>query len=112
VGSWPQLTSELKLKEALSQSEPILIFKHSYRCSISSVAKRRLVDQVNDYEVPIYEIDVVQNRDISLRVEDLLKVEHESPQVLLVRNNEVLYHDSHLSIRWDLIKGALLAQSE
>jgi bacillithiol system protein YtxJ len=43
-------------------------------------------------------LDLIANREISNEIATLLKVEHQSPQAILVRNDEVIYVESHNGI--------------
>lgn len=99
--NWIQLTKEEQLDELLAQSEekPVLIFKHSTRCSISRFA-------LNDFEYDwntasdciCYFLDLLEYRNISNLIAERLHVVHQSPQVILIINREVVYHASHQSI--------------
>lgn len=100
--NWKQLTSVGQLDEIVERSKetPVLIFKHSTRCSISSMAKFRLED---DWDFPAnelepYYLDLIAFRNISGAVADRFSIHHESPQVLLIRNGECTYDESHLDI--------------
>ncbi len=105
------LTLSVQLEEVLheSKSEPVVIFKHSTRCSISSVAKSRLESNW-DFDIkqlPIYYLDLISYRNISNLIADNFEIEHESPQLILIKNGKCIYHQSHMSIsvsdlRWEL----------
>lgn len=99
---WIPLESPKQLDEImeLSSSVPCLIFKHSTRCSISSMAKSRL-EKSWDFEasdVKPYYLDLIQHRTISNEIADKFEVHHESPQILLIRNGVCTYDASHLDI--------------
>ena len=97
---WIHLTDEEQLKQIItrSQNRPQVIFKHSTRCSISSVALQRLqkVDQPSD--IDFYFLDLIAYRSLSNRISELFNVFHESPQVLVVKDGECIYDESHLGI--------------
>lgn len=100
--NWVNLTSSEQLHELIKQAEtaPVLLFKHSTRCSISSMALNRFEKEWDDSKptcLCVY-LDLIAYREISNEIAALLKVEHQSPQAILVRNNEVLYADSHNGI--------------
>lgn len=88
---------EIKTK---SSNKPSVIFKHSTRCSISSLAKHRLEDHwdFSKEEVDIYYLDLIRYRDLSNAIAEEFSVYHESPQLILVRNGESTYDASHLDI--------------
>lgn len=80
----------------LRVSKVAIVYKHSNRCGISWSAKRE-VDRFLEGApgVPVYLIDVVQNRALSLKAAEVLGVKHESPQAILLRSGEVKEHASH-----------------
>ena len=86
-----------------SAIRPQVIFKHSTRCNISSVAKRRLENAGPVENVDFHYLDVISCRDLSNKVGQLFQVHHESPQVLVAVNGECIYDESHLAIDMDEI---------
>jgi len=108
--------TELKDREAIerikdeSRTKPVLIFKHSTRCNISRAALDRLERHWNDTEVPetkLYFLDLLSHRQISDLVADAFQIEHESPQVLLIRDGVAVYHQSHFGIDYDDLRSAI-----
>lgn len=97
---WRALESEEQLNEIQEHSfdHPVVIFKHSTRCSISSVVKSRLERSAGPEGMEFYYLDLIRYRSVSNRIADLYKVEHESPQVLVIRNGECIYDESHYAI--------------
>jgi bacillithiol system protein YtxJ len=102
---WIHLTDEEQLKQIISKSQnrPQVIFKHSTRCSISSVALQRLQKSDQPADIDFYFLDLIAYRSLSNRVADAFKVHHESPQVLVIKDGECIYYESHLSISMDEI---------
>ena len=77
----------------------VLLFKHSTRCSISSMALSRLETKWKDDEkIPAYYLDLLSHRHISDEIANLFSIEHASPQVLLIKNGACIYHSSHSGI--------------
>lgn len=101
--NWIPLTTEKQLTEIreASTEKPVVIFKHSTRCSISAVAKSRLERAAAPEEISFYYLDLIKFRDISNRIAADFEVPHESPQVLLIRNGECIYDESHSGITMD-----------
>ena len=97
---WIHLTDEEQLKQIITNSQirPQVIFKHSTRCSISAVALQRLQKVARPSDVDFYFLDLLSYRPLSNRIADAFKVPHESPQVLLIRNGECVYEESHMGI--------------
>ena len=86
-----------QLKE-LSKTKAQVIFKHSSRCSISSVIKNRLEKSPTPSNIDFYFLDLIRYRDISNKVAEDFSVYHESPQILLIKNGECVYDESHSGI--------------
>ncbi|WP_440133420.1 bacillithiol system redox-active protein YtxJ [Chitinophaga sancti] len=101
--NWIPLTTENQLetiKEA-SETETVVIFKHSTRCSISAVAKSRLDRAETPENMTFYYLDLIKYRKISDEIAAAYGVEHESPQVLLIKNGKCVYDESHSAIAMD-----------
>ncbi|WP_026950577.1 bacillithiol system redox-active protein YtxJ [Algoriphagus mannitolivorans] len=103
--NWNKLIQASQLDEikTLSFEKPVLIFKHSTRCSISSMSLDRLLRnwKIEDGEkvVPFY-LDLISFRNLSDLVEQEFGVPHESPQVILIQNGKVIYENSHFGISY------------
>jgi len=98
--NWNELTDEKELEhiKTLSSTRPQLIFKHSTRCSISSMAKNRLERGTLPNNIDFYFLDLLRYRKLSQKLETDYVVDHESPQVLLIKNGECIYNESHSGI--------------
>lgn len=103
--NWLELNTLSQLDEIKTSTRPILIFKHSTRCSISVMAKGRLERawQADPEVLTPYYLDLLAHRDISNQIATLFHVAHESPQVLLIAGGECLYTASHQDIQYDEI---------
>ena len=109
--NWISLTDEqqlLQIKE-LSNQKPQVIFKHSTRCSISSMAKNRLERSVVPDNADFYYLDLIRYRHLSDKIAEDFSVYHESPQILLIRNGDCIYEESHSGINMDDIAEQLPA---
>lgn len=108
--NWLKLESISDLKQITQQSfnNPVAIFKHSTRCSISSVAKMRLSSSwsFND-DVPIYYLDLLSHRDLSNLIAEQFNVHHQSPQLLVIKDGDCIYNNSHLNISVKDVKQSL-----
>lgn len=102
---WQELTSEEQFLNLLEQQDQFAVFKHSTRCSISSMAKNRLENNWDiDDSTPIYYLDLIRYRNLSNLIADKLNVEHQSPQLILIRNGEAIYNASHNGIDVEALK--------
>lgn len=108
--NWNKLTSDAQLDAIKQESEkqPVLIFKHSTTCSISAMALSRMERNWNEQiGVKPYYLDLLANRPISAKIESDFGVEHESPQVLLIRNGACVYDASHMGISFAGVQQAV-----
>lgn len=111
--NWIALKDSAQLESLRNESknQPVLIFKHSTRCSISHTALTRLERTWKEEEmtsVKTYFLDLISYREISNRIENLFDVEHQSPQILLIKDGEAVFHRSHFDIEFASIKNAVL----
>jgi bacillithiol system protein YtxJ len=77
-----------------SKERPVVIFKHSLTCPISAGA----YDQMAEFEGEVALIEVQRSRELSTEIEHRLGVVHESPQVIVLRNGQVIWDASHFRI--------------
>jgi len=101
--SWKTLQEIAQLEEIIANSfqKPQVIFKHSTRCSISDVAKARLERNAFPDNIDFYYLDLIAYRSVSNHIAETMQVQHESPQILLIKNGKCTYHESHMSIQFD-----------
>ena len=108
---WIDLTTVSQLSDIKdrSKNKPQVIFKHSTRCSISGVAKSRLERASSPENIDFYFLDLIRNRDISNKIAEEFSVYHESPQVLVIKNGECIYDESHSGINMNDIEEQAVA---
>ncbi len=107
--NWIPLTTESQLQdiEQASHQQPVIVFKHSTRCSISATALGRLERNWNEADmmhVPAYYLDLIAYRSVSTQVAHTFEVEHQSPQVLVISKGECIYNASHWDIAYAELK--------
>ncbi|WP_395617178.1 bacillithiol system redox-active protein YtxJ [Aquirufa sp.] len=104
--NWIPLTDEKQLVEIVetSQEKPVVIFKHSTRCSISSTALNRFERAWDSENTPAYYLDLIAYRPISGQIAEQFAVEHQSPQVLVIDKGACPYSATHWDISVDEIK--------
>lgn len=96
------ITQLEEIKES-SKEKPVLIFKHSTRCSISSMAYDRLRrnwKEEDTQKVTPYYLDLISYRDISNAISSAFAIDHESPQVILIKDGVAIYDNSHMGISY------------
>jgi bacillithiol system protein YtxJ len=89
-----------------SNSHPLLIFKHSLTCPISARAFKEVKNFIETESPDVRTVMVVvqQSRDVSNEAAAILKVEHESPQVILVKDGKSVWNTSHFQITSENLK--------
>lgn len=97
---WKDLTGLSQIEDIVQTSfqEPVVILKHSTRCSISHMAKARLDRESLPEGIRFYYLDLIAHRDISNALAEKFSVHHESPQILLIKNGDCIYDESHNGI--------------
>jgi len=103
--NWNTLSSveQLAAIKSASFQQPQVIFKHSTRCSISSMIRSRLERSVLPENIHFHYLDLLAYRPLSNQVAEEFAVYHESPQILLIKNGECVYDESHQGINMDEI---------
>jgi bacillithiol system protein YtxJ len=86
-----------------SKERPVVIFKHSLTCSVSA----RAYDQMAEFEGEVALIEVQRARELSSEIEHRLGIVHESPQVIVLRNSQVVWNASHFKITADAVAEAV-----
>ena len=83
----------------LSHQQPVVIFKHSTRCSISRMALKQFENEFDlEGTVTPYFLDLLSHRDISNEIATRFEVYHQSPQLLLIKEGKSIYDASHSDI--------------
>jgi bacillithiol system protein YtxJ len=103
---WNPLTDVHQLDEIVetSQNQPVVIFKHSTRCSISSTALSRFERAWGPTENAAFYLDLIAYRPISLEIAAKFGIEHQSPQVLVISQGNCTYSATHWDISVDELK--------
>jgi len=111
--NWKPLTTldQLDAIRQESNEKPVLIFKHSTTCNISAMVLNRLERNwdVQDMgaRVNAYFLDLKTYRQVSNGIAERFDVEHESPQVLIIRRGESVFDRSHAEITYQEIRDAI-----
>ena len=100
-----QLMGQLDEIIALSKEKPVLIFKHSTRCSISRFALKQFENEFDlQNQIDAYFLDLLEFRAISNEIASRFGIIHQSPQLLLIKEGKVLYDASHSDIQANELK--------
>jgi bacillithiol system protein YtxJ len=87
-----------------SRTQPVVIFKHSISCGVSAAVYQKMIDF--DGEIAVVEIQ--RARELSREIADKTGIKHESPQVLVLRNGQVVWDASHFQITSDAVAKAFM----
>ncbi len=90
-----------------SRQETVLILKHSATCPISGMAKNQMDRFLAENPIAAYLVVVQQQRPLSNQIAEKFQIRHESPQVLCLRNGEVIQVFNHSAIVYDNLKTLL-----
>ncbi len=100
---WNMITDIAQVDDIKAKAGLSLIFKHSTRCPVSAMAKRRFeMDwDVIPGDVSLYFLDLINYRAVSAHIAETFQVHHESPQILLVKDGTCILDASHGDISAD-----------
>lgn len=111
---WMDITSGETIESAIEKSfsQPVVIYKHSTRCGLSSVVKSRLERSWSMEPLPAtcYFLNLIQYRQLSDNLSNQFQVIHESPQILIIVDGVCIFHDSHMGVNHSAIKQAISLQ--
>ncbi|MBP6127534.1 bacillithiol system redox-active protein YtxJ [Flavobacterium sp.] len=92
--------------DEISQTKLVVLFKHSTKCSISRMALKQFDAEFNYPEEKIdwYLLDLLNHRDLSNEIASRYNVMHQSPQIIVIRNEKAVFNASHDSISAEDLK--------
>ena len=106
--TWHQLKDLNQMSEIEKQSfeKPVIIFKHSTRCSISRMALKQFEGHyaIPEEEADAYFLDLLSYRNISDDISRRFGVMHQSPQIVVVKDGKCVFTASHGDINAEEIK--------
>ena len=105
IMNWIDLETESDLAEIITNSynQPQAIYKHSVTCGTSGHVKMMLDGADAPENMVFHYLDLLANRSLSNKIATTFNVHHESPQILVIKDGECVYHTSHLAIRMEKI---------
>lgn len=83
---------------ATSQDGPVALLKHSIACPISARGQGEFVGLEDEGDPRMYAVVVQYARDLSAAIAERLGVRHETPQALIIRDGQVVFHQNHYAI--------------
>lgn len=104
---WIPLTDLGQLNEIIDESIeiPVVLFKHSTRCSVSRMALRQFENEFDlQSKVTPYFLDLLEHRDISNEIAIRFGIIHQSPQLILIKDGKAVFNVSHSDIEVEVLK--------
>jgi bacillithiol system protein YtxJ len=103
-----ETVEQLQSLQAESETQPVIIYKHSARCSTSHMILNRIDRSGQAWAgVRMYFLDLLRYRSLSASVETIFSVRHESPQLLVIRDRTAVLHLSHFEIEPETVGKSL-----
>jgi len=82
-----------------SDKRKVFLLKHSITCPVSARAFSIFEEfSKQNPKVHCYLIEIQNSRELSTFVAEYTKIEHESPQILVFRNKNIVWNESHYGI--------------
>ena len=78
-----------------SKQKPVIVFKHSTACSISSRAYR----EMEKLEGRVNILEVQTAREVSRELANRTGIRHETPQVIVLRDGKAVWNASHFDVK-------------
>lgn len=105
-----KIESNEKLDELFdtSNEKPVVLFKHSVTCPISS----DVYYEVSNADAEINLVVVQTARNISNAIAERTGIRHESPQAIVLKNGQAVYHASHYDVTAEEISEKLKVNNE
>jgi bacillithiol system protein YtxJ len=106
--NWTEITDEAQWTQALALSEhqAVAVFKHSTRCPVSAMALRMFERDWNldEAQVKPFFLNLIAHRNISNLIAEQTRVEHESPQLIVLKGGKAIFNASHQDISAGYLK--------
>lgn len=109
--SWEGITDEQQVEDIISASKqkPQVIYKHSPRCGTSFMALRSLesISPEVQNRANFYMVDVISQRSLSFHIAEKLGIRHESPQLFVIKDGQVVWHGSHYQVNAETVSSTV-----
>lgn len=109
--NWKGISEEKDIDDILAASnhKPQVIYKHSPRCGTSYLALRNLesMSAETDQRADFYMVDVISKRSVSAYISERLGIRHESPQLFVIKNEQVIWHGSHYQVQGEMVSSVV-----
>jgi bacillithiol system protein YtxJ len=104
-----RINSNQELEDLIARSSelPVVVFKHSTTCPISAGAYREMMQLGGDVAL----IEVQKAGELSREIAQRTGVDHESPQVIVLRDGKAVWHASHWKVRASAVQQAIVGSA-
>jgi bacillithiol system protein YtxJ len=103
-----ETAEQLQTLQKESETQAVVIYKHSTSCSTSHMILNRLQRSGPRWSgVRMYFLDLLRHRSLSAMVASVFTIRHESPQLLVIRNRAAVLNLTHFDIDPEVIAGAV-----
>ncbi len=95
---WNVISDITQIKECIEESKQntVVIFKHSTRCGVSRAVLKAFEKQTKQLEhIKFYYLSLIAYRDVSNQMATEFNILHQSPQLIVLKDEKVVAHDSH-----------------
>ncbi len=104
------IVPDAELRNTFVTQDFVLLYKHSPTCGLCDIA----IAEVSAFaqsnpDVPVWMVDVIHQRPLSQRLEAMLGVQHESPQIIMVRRGDAVWNGSHRRVTRTRLEEAIAA---
>lgn len=90
------------LTEILEESHksPVIIFKYSNSCGSSDTLKNEIKSRIEKQKIKhtVFLVTVQNQRNLSNKIAEWFNIKHESPQIFLIQNKNIVYTAHHKEI--------------
>ncbi len=77
-----------------SNEKPVVLFKHSLTCPISS----GVYQEISNADADVHLVVVQHSRALSTQIAERTGIRHESPQAIVLKNGKSVYNASHYDV--------------
>lgn len=97
---WIHLTDESQLQKIIvrSQEKPQVIFKFCTHCHTSEAILSRLQKNCCPKHIDFHFLDRNDHETISKKISETFRVDDRTPQILLIKDGECIFEESHSEI--------------
>ena len=88
-----------------SNETPVVLFKHSVTCPIST----NVFYEIGEVKTDVNLVVVQKSREISNEIAEKTGVRHESPQAIVLKHGKAVYHASHYDITAEDVENSLVS---